>query len=112
MLLDAKEKQMQNRGLTVWLDHLKVVFHDAMDVLDEFECEDLRRKVVETYGNTSEQVLHSVLHSSFNPLGFRFKIFERYGLRAEQDNPRTPTKRQDARPRACVPDLWGARLHT
>ena len=43
MLLDAKEKQMHNRGLTIWLDHLKDVFHDAMDLLDEFECEDLRR---------------------------------------------------------------------
>ena len=48
VLLDAEEKQMQNRGLTVWLEQLKDVFHDAMDVLDEFECEDLRRQVVKT----------------------------------------------------------------
>ena len=43
VLLDAEEKQATNHQLSVWLERLKVVFHDAMDVLDEFECEDLRR---------------------------------------------------------------------
>ena len=77
VLMDAEEKQVRNRALSVWLEQLKDVFYDAIDVLDEFVCEDLRRKVVETYGNTSEQVLHSVLYSSFNPLGFRFKMGHR-----------------------------------
>ncbi|XP_065633699.1 disease resistance protein RGA2-like isoform X2 [Quercus suber] len=56
VLLDAEEKQMQNRGLTVWLEQLKDAFHDAMDVLDEFECEDLRRQVVKTHGSTSRKM--------------------------------------------------------
>ncbi|KAM3738929.1 hypothetical protein ACB098_09G166500 [Castanea mollissima] len=56
VLLDAEEKQVKNRGLTVWLGQLKDVFHDATDVLDEFECEALRRQVVRTYGNTSNQM--------------------------------------------------------
>ncbi|KAL4607729.1 hypothetical protein ACB092_09G196100 [Castanea dentata] len=74
VLLDAEEKQVKNRGLTVWLGQLKDVFHDATDVLDEFECEALRRQVVQTYGNTSNQVLDSISSSSFNPLGFSYKM--------------------------------------
>ncbi|XP_075653858.1 uncharacterized protein LOC142624203 [Castanea sativa] len=57
VLLDAEEKQMKNRGLSVWLEQLKDVFHDAMDVLDEFECEDLRRQAMKTHGSTSRKVL-------------------------------------------------------
>ena len=34
VLLDAEEKQATNHQLSVWLERLKVVFHDAMDVLD------------------------------------------------------------------------------
>nr|POE46703.1 putative disease resistance rpp13-like protein 1 [Quercus suber] len=61
VLLDAEEKQMKNRGLSVWLEQLKDVFHDAMDVLDEFECEDLRKQVMKTHGSTSRKVLLIVL---------------------------------------------------
>ena len=43
VLLDAEEKQAKNHQLSIWLGRLKDVFHDAIDVLDEFECEDLRR---------------------------------------------------------------------
>ncbi|KAM4091808.1 hypothetical protein ACJW30_09G163800 [Castanea mollissima] len=77
VLLDAEEKQVKNRGLTVWLGQLKDVFHDATDVLDEFECEALRRQVVRTYGNTSNQVLDSISSSSFNPLGFSYKMSQK-----------------------------------
>ncbi|KAM3738941.1 hypothetical protein ACB098_09G167700 [Castanea mollissima] len=77
VLLDAEEKQVNNRGLTVWLGQLKDVFHDATDVLDEFECEALRRQVVQTYGNTSNQVLDSISSSSFNPLGFSYKMSQK-----------------------------------
>uniref|UniRef100_A0A2N9G0Z5 NB-ARC domain-containing protein n=1 Tax=Fagus sylvatica TaxID=28930 RepID=A0A2N9G0Z5_FAGSY len=74
VLLDAEEKQVKNRGLTVWLEQLKDVFNDAVDVLDEFECEALRRQVVKTHGSATEQVLDSVSNSSFNPLGFNYKM--------------------------------------
>ena len=66
---------MHNRGLTIWLDHLKDVFHDAMDLLDEFECEDLRRQVVKTQGSTSRKVRR--FFSSSNPIAFHNKIGHR-----------------------------------
>ena len=66
VLLDAEEKQVKNRGLSVWLMQLKDVFYDATDVLDEFECEALKRQVVKTYGNTSRKVRR--FFSSSNPL--------------------------------------------
>uniref|UniRef100_A0A2N9G580 Disease resistance protein RGA3 n=1 Tax=Fagus sylvatica TaxID=28930 RepID=A0A2N9G580_FAGSY len=72
VLLDAEEKQVKNRGLTVWLEQLKDVFYDAVDVLDEFECEALRRQVVKTHGSAPGQVL-----SSFNPLGFSRKMSQK-----------------------------------
>ena len=75
VLLDAEEKQMQNRGLTVWLEQLKDVFHDAMDVLDEFECEDLRRQVVKTHVSTSRKVRR--FFSSSNPIAFCNKMGHR-----------------------------------
>ncbi|XP_050242488.1 disease resistance protein RGA2-like [Quercus robur] len=56
VLLDAEEKQATNHLLSVWLERLKVVFHDAMDVLDEFEFEDLRRQVVKKYGSTGRKL--------------------------------------------------------
>ncbi|KAM4091806.1 hypothetical protein ACJW30_09G163700 [Castanea mollissima] len=84
VLLDAEEKQMQNRGLTVWLEQLKDVFHDAMDVLDEFECEDLRRQVVKKYGSTSRKVCR--FFSSSNSLAFRNKMGHRVkGVRERLD---------------------------
>ena len=46
VLLDAEEKQVNNQGLTIWLGQLKDVFYDAVDVLDEFECEALRRQEI------------------------------------------------------------------
>ncbi|XP_075639509.1 putative disease resistance protein RGA1 [Castanea sativa] len=74
VLLDAEEKQVKNPGLIVWLGQLKDVFHDATDVLDEFECEALRRQVVKTYGNTWDQVRDSISYSALNLLGFGRKM--------------------------------------
>uniref|UniRef100_A0A2N9HQU2 Uncharacterized protein n=1 Tax=Fagus sylvatica TaxID=28930 RepID=A0A2N9HQU2_FAGSY len=75
VLLDAEEKQAKNRQLTLWLGRLKDVFHDAIDVLDEFDCEDLRGQVVERHGNPCEKVRR--FFSSSNPLAFRFKMGHR-----------------------------------
>ncbi|KAF2307894.1 hypothetical protein GH714_033223 [Hevea brasiliensis] len=50
---------------------LKDVLYDAEDVVDEFECEALRRKVVES-GNTTRKVRR--FFSSSNPLAFRFRM--------------------------------------
>ena len=35
--------------MSVWLVQLKDVFDDIVDVLDEFECESLRRQSVKTH---------------------------------------------------------------
>ncbi|KAE8098403.1 hypothetical protein FH972_016474 [Carpinus fangiana] len=56
VLLDAEEKQASNRSLSIWLRQLKAIFYEAEDVLDEVECEILRKKVVRTYGPTSREV--------------------------------------------------------
>ncbi|KAL4597179.1 hypothetical protein ACB092_12G216300 [Castanea dentata] len=72
VLLDAEEQQVHNQELTVWHGQLKEVFYDAQDVLDEFECEALRRQVVEMQGSTIRKV--SRFFSSSNPLVFRTKM--------------------------------------
>ncbi|KAK4577720.1 hypothetical protein RGQ29_028012 [Quercus rubra] len=72
VLLDAEEQQFHNQELTVWLGQLKEVFYDAQDVLDEFECEALRRQVVEMQGSTTRKVRR--FFSSSNPLIFRTKM--------------------------------------
>jgi hypothetical protein len=56
VLLDAEEKQAKSPSLSNWLAELKDVFHDFIDVLDEFECEDLRRQVVKKHGSTGKKV--------------------------------------------------------
>ncbi|PON57047.1 LRR domain containing protein, partial [Trema orientale] len=39
LLLDAEKKQERDEQLRIWLVQLTDVFHDAQDVLDEFDCE-------------------------------------------------------------------------
>ncbi|KAL4597177.1 hypothetical protein ACB092_12G216100 [Castanea dentata] len=72
VLLDAEDQQVHNEELTVWLGQLREVFYDAQDVLDEFECEALRKQVVEMQGSTTRKVRH--FFSSSSPLIFRTKM--------------------------------------
>ncbi|WVZ05688.1 hypothetical protein V8G54_019034 [Vigna mungo] len=72
VLLDAQQKQEHNHQLRQWLSQLKTVFSDAEDVLDEFECHTLRKKVVKAHGSTKDKVSH--FFSSSNPLVFRYKM--------------------------------------
>ncbi|KAK7356764.1 hypothetical protein VNO80_16040 [Phaseolus coccineus] len=72
VLLDAQQKQEHNHQLREWLTQLKTVFSDAEDLLDEFECQTLRKKVVKAHGSTKDKVSH--FFSSCNPLLFRFKM--------------------------------------
>ncbi|XP_062006430.1 disease resistance protein RGA2-like [Rosa rugosa] len=69
---DAEEKQVHNKGLQSALQQLKDVFRDAEDVLDEFECEALRRQVVKTYYNTARKVRR--FFSRSNPIAFRLRV--------------------------------------
>ncbi|KAG8646683.1 hypothetical protein MANES_09G022632v8 [Manihot esculenta] len=63
VLMDAEEKQVNDHQLRLWLAKLKDALYDAEDVLDEFECEDQRRRVLQLYGTTSKKLW----------LGFQFK---------------------------------------
>ncbi|KAF4392294.1 hypothetical protein F8388_012750 [Cannabis sativa] len=51
VLIDVESKQGKSRELKNWLAQLKNVFDDVIDVLDEFECEILRRQVVKEHGS-------------------------------------------------------------
>ncbi|KAH1069804.1 hypothetical protein GYH30_007124 [Glycine max] len=72
VLLDAEQKQEQNHELQEWLRQLKTVFSDAEDVLDELECQTLRKQVVKAYGTIKDKVSH--FFPSYNPLVFRSKM--------------------------------------
>ncbi|KAF2308006.1 hypothetical protein GH714_034259 [Hevea brasiliensis] len=52
VLLDAEEKQVDNHQVQVWLIKLKDALYDAEDVLDDFESETYRRRVLKLYGTT------------------------------------------------------------
>ncbi|XP_043816282.1 putative disease resistance protein RGA1 isoform X1 [Manihot esculenta] len=71
VLLDAEQQLSLNPRIEIWLEKLKQVLYDAEDVVDEFECEALRRKVVKA-GNTTRKVRR--FFSSSNPLAFRFRM--------------------------------------
>ncbi|KAM1738671.1 hypothetical protein ACFX11_014466 [Malus domestica] len=71
VLLDAEEKQARNNDLRSWLLQLKDVFLDAEDLLDEFECEALRRQVVCGSGTTRKV---RRFFSRSNPIAFRLRV--------------------------------------
>ncbi|XP_024032005.1 disease resistance protein RGA2-like [Morus notabilis] len=85
VLLDAEEQQQENKEIEVWLRRLKNVFLDAWDVLDEYECELLRREVVKTHGSIGRKVRRFFSHS--NPLAFSFSIANQImAIRQKLDN--------------------------
>ncbi|KAM1184956.1 hypothetical protein PS2_014002 [Malus domestica] len=71
VLVDAQEKQARNGDLRSWLQQLKDVFLDAEDLLDEFECEALRRQVVRGSGTTRKL---RRFFSRSNPVAFRLRV--------------------------------------
>ncbi|KAK3431692.1 hypothetical protein EUGRSUZ_E03804 [Eucalyptus grandis] len=72
VLLDAEEQQAENRSLQLWLGRLRDVLYDAEDLLDELECEALRKQVISRYGGVKEKV-HRFFSLS-NPVILRAKI--------------------------------------
>ncbi|XP_056171776.1 putative disease resistance protein RGA4 [Syzygium oleosum] len=72
VLLDAEEKQAKDHRLQQWLRRLQDVLYDAEDILDELECEALRKRVINQYGGVREKVHH--FFSLSNPLILRAKI--------------------------------------
>ncbi|KAK7405244.1 hypothetical protein VNO78_06443 [Psophocarpus tetragonolobus] len=67
VLLDAEEKE-QKHGLREWLRHIQNVCFDAEDVLDGFECQNLRKQVFKVSGSTRMKVGH--FFSASNSLVF------------------------------------------
>ncbi|KAM2045779.1 hypothetical protein ACFX1T_009933 [Malus domestica] len=72
VLSDAEEKQANNKELRSWLRQVKNVFHDAEDVLDEFDCEALQKQVVEKFHGTCGKVRR--FFSPSNPIAFRLRV--------------------------------------
>ncbi|XP_020211019.1 putative disease resistance protein RGA4 [Cajanus cajan] len=72
VLLDAEQKQQQSHELREWLRQIKLVFSDAENVIDEFECETLQKQVVQAHGSTTTKVAHFFLSS--NPLVFHYRM--------------------------------------
>ncbi|XP_061947783.1 disease resistance protein RGA2-like [Populus nigra] len=72
VLSDAEQKQSKNERIRFWLNDLRQVLYDAEDVLDEIECETLRREVVKTTGSTSRKVRR--FFSSSNKIPFRLRM--------------------------------------
>ncbi|CAJ1967553.1 unnamed protein product [Sphenostylis stenocarpa] len=72
VLLDAEQKMSQSSALSEWLRLIKHVFSDAEDIVDDFECEALRKNVVNTNGSCSRKVRR--FFSSSNPLVYRLRM--------------------------------------
>ncbi|KOM34220.1 hypothetical protein LR48_Vigan02g037000 [Vigna angularis] len=72
VLLDAEKKNPQSSALSEWLIQIKHVFSDAEDIVDDFECEALRKHVVNTYGSCSRKVRR--FFSSSNPVVYRLRM--------------------------------------
>ncbi|KAK4551207.1 hypothetical protein RGQ29_032466 [Quercus rubra] len=68
VLLDAEEGQVKSQSLQVWLRQVKDVCYAAINVMDEFECEARRRRVVKTHGSFGKKVKRFFSYS--NPLVF------------------------------------------
>ncbi|CAI8602165.1 unnamed protein product [Vicia faba] len=57
VLLDAEQKQNQNNSLREWLKQIKHILSTAEDVIDDFQCEALRKQVVNTSGSARRKEL-------------------------------------------------------
>ncbi|MED6190613.1 hypothetical protein PIB30_107532, partial [Stylosanthes scabra] len=77
VLLDAEQKQEQEHyhELREWLKQIKLIFYDAENVLDQVDCETMRKRVVRDYGTPKDKV--GGFFSSSNPLVFRYKIAQK-----------------------------------
>uniref|UniRef100_A0A2C9V8N2 Uncharacterized protein n=1 Tax=Manihot esculenta TaxID=3983 RepID=A0A2C9V8N2_MANES len=80
VLMDAEEKQVNDHQLRLWLAKLKDALYDAEDVLDEFECEDQRRRVLQLYGTTTKKQIRERLDEIASQKS-KFHLTERYESR-------------------------------
>ncbi|KAI6673781.1 hypothetical protein NL676_001687 [Syzygium grande] len=76
VLLDAEEKQGHNYKLRAWLEQLKDVLYDVEDLLDDVQCEALRKKL------KGQQRKHGKARHFFscsNPFTFHLKMGKKIG---------------------------------
>lgn len=71
VLLDADEQHAKNCQLSVWLEKVKDVCHDAEDVLEEAQYSALRQQVLDTHGSFKTKVRNFL---SYSNLELRFKM--------------------------------------
>nr|XP_048331719.1 putative disease resistance protein RGA4 isoform X2 [Ziziphus jujuba var. spinosa] len=74
VLLDAEEKQTHNHQVRGWLTKLQVIVYDADDLVDKFDFEALRRRVMP--GNKMRKQV-CIFFSSSNQLAFALKMGHR-----------------------------------
>jgi Leucine-rich repeat (LRR) protein len=74
VLLDAEEKQASNHVLSGWLRQLKDIFYEAEDVLDEVECEVLRKQVLKKCGRTIRREVRDFFPCSVRAIAFRCQL--------------------------------------
>ncbi|XVF03957.1 hypothetical protein REPUB_Repub05bG0038500 [Reevesia pubescens] len=71
VLLDAEEKQESSHGVRNWISRLQEVVYDADDLVDEFEYEHLRQKLL------ARGQVHKFFSISSNPLAFGLRMSNR-----------------------------------
>ncbi|MED6197919.1 hypothetical protein PIB30_061333 [Stylosanthes scabra] len=72
---DIKKFSLKSIALREWLRQIKRVFSDAEIMLDELECERLRKQVLKSHGTTKDKV--GRFFSSSNPLVFPHKMAQK-----------------------------------
>ncbi|XP_038678891.1 putative disease resistance protein At3g14460 [Tripterygium wilfordii] len=76
LLDDAEDTQMANSAVKIWLDEFRDLTYDIEDVLDEFNTEALKRKVMEdSQGSTNK--LRKFIPTRFISFGFNIKMASR-----------------------------------
>ncbi|XVF06560.1 hypothetical protein REPUB_Repub06bG0059800 [Reevesia pubescens] len=84
VLSDAAKRQHQNDMLRLSLGKLRDVFYDAEDVLDEFRCEALRKKLMNRGSSSTKMV-------RFPSISIPFAFPLRMGLKIKRINERLDT---------------------
>ncbi|XP_029126559.1 putative disease resistance protein RGA3 [Cajanus cajan] len=60
VLLDAEEKREPKHGMREWLSQIRNACLDAEDILDGFQCQNLRKQVVKASGSTRMKMARQI----------------------------------------------------
>ncbi|XP_027351095.1 putative disease resistance protein RGA4 [Abrus precatorius] len=71
-LSDAENKQFKDQSIALWLKELKHALYDAVDILDEIECQENISKAMKIHGGVSQKVCQ--FFSASNPLVFHVNM--------------------------------------